>query len=219
MTGNRQKEIAKQDPTDFEDVRLRLARDLDWAEKAAAGDRVAFEEMYRCYQNRVYGLSLRLTGDAVEAEQLTQDTFVKAWFAIGGYRGRGQLGGWLGRVTTNLWRDRHRSRTRRRQLAADALVDKGTLPGEEPTASLSGAARSHPDGVVPLLTAVDLERCIARLPVGARRVYVLYEIEGYAHREIAELLGVAVGTVKAQLHRSRKLLRVMLTDGKETAHG
>ena len=196
-----------------------LARDTDWAERSAAGDRQAFEKIYRGYQNRVYGLSLRLTGDVVEAEQLTQDTFVKAWFAIGGYSGRGQLGGWLGRVATNLWRDRYRSRARRERLAVEAAADKGAAAGSEPTASLSGAARSQPDGVIPLLTAMDLERCIARLPDGGRAVYVFHEIEGYSHREIAELLNVAVGTVKAQLHRARRLLRVMLTEDEEVTNG
>ena len=196
-----------------------LARDVGRAERAAAGDRNAFEAIYRDYQNRLYGLSLRLTGDVVEAEQLTQDTFVKAWFAIGGYAGRGPLGGWLCRVATNLWRDRFRARNRRRKLALDAAAEKGTEIGAEPLATLSGAARSRPDGVIPLLTAVDLERCIARLPEGGRVVYVFHDIEGYTHREIAELLDVAVGTVKAQLHRARRLLRNMLTEDKEAAYG
>jgi len=196
-----------------------LARDLRWAELAAAGDRAAFEKIYRGYQNRVYGLCLRLTGDVVEAEQLTQDTFVKAWLAIAGYTGRGQMGGWLGRVATNLWRDRYRSRARRQQLAAEVALAMGATAGAEATATFSGAAQTQPEGVIPLLTALDLERCIARLPEGGRAVYVFHELEGYTHREIAELLDVAVGTVKAQLHRARRLLRKMLTEDKETAHG
>ncbi len=196
-----------------------LVRDAGWAERASAGDRKAFELIYRGYQNRLYGLSLRLTGDVGEAEQLTQDTFVKAWFAIGGYTGRGPLGGWLCRVATNLWRDRYRARNRRRKLVQEAAADKGAENGAEPMATLSGAPRSRPDGVIPLLMAVDLERCVARLPEGGRVVYVLYDIEGYTHREIAEMLDVAVGTVKAQLHRARRLLRNMLTEGREAAHG
>ena len=214
MTQSQNHNPNSRNPTDSDDVRALLARDVDWAEKAATGDRVAFEQIYRSYQNRVYGLSLRLTGDVVEAEELTQDTFVKAWFAIAGYTGRGQLGGWLGRVATNLWRDRYRSRARRERLAIDAAAEKGIETGLEPTATLSGAARSRPDSVIPLLTAMGLERCIARLPEGGRTVYVLHEIEGYTHREIAELLTVAVGTVKAQLHRARRLLRGMLTEEK-----
>ncbi|MDX2474821.1 MAG: sigma-70 family RNA polymerase sigma factor [Candidatus Krumholzibacteria bacterium] len=212
MTRNQNHSPTSRNPADSDDVRALLARDMEWAEKAATGDRCAFEQIYRNYQNRVYGLSLRLTCDVVEAEQLTQDTFVKAWFAIAGYTGRGQLGGWLGRVATNLWRDRYRSRARREQLVTDAATEKGIEAGVEPTATLSGAACSRPDSVIPLLTGMDLERCIARLPQGGRTVYVLHEIEGYTHREIAELLTVAVGTVKAQLHRARRLLRGMLTE-------
>lgn len=196
-----------------------LAQDLHWAELAAVGDRAAFEKIYRKHLNRIYGLSLRLTGEVGDAEQLTQDTFVKAWFAIGGYHGQGALGAWLGRVATNLWRDRFRSRARRERLAAEAAAEQGLAAGAEPTATLSGAARSRPDGVIPLLTAVDLERCTARLPEGGRLVYVLHDIEGYTHREIAELLDVAVGTVKSQLHRAHRLLRAMLTEEKEATHG
>ena len=219
MTPNSQSNPPRPNSGAAEPVGDVLVRDIGWAERAAAGDRRAFELIYRGYQNRLYGLSLRLTGDVLEAEQLTQDTFVKAWFAIGGYAGRGPLGGWLGRVATNLWRDRHRSRNRRRKLALEAAAEKGIEAGTEPLATLSGAARSRPDGVIPLLTAVDLERCIARLPEGGRVVYVFHDIEGYTHREIAELLDVAVGTVKAQLHRARRLLRNMLTEEKEATHG
>ncbi len=219
MTESRNKYPERQNAHDSTNAGDDLARDIRWAEKAAAGNRQAFENIYRSYQNRVYGLCLRLTGDVVEAEQLTQDTFVKAWLAIAGYTGRGHLGGWLGRVATNLWRDRYRSRQRREKLAAAAALEGGIEIGTEPTAALSGAARSQPNGVIPLLTAVDLERCIARLPEGGRVVYVFHEIEGYTHREIAELLDVAVGTVKAQLHRARRLLRDMLTEDKEAAHG
>ncbi len=196
-----------------------LARDASWAEKAASGDRQAFEQIYRCYQSRIYGLSLRLTGNVVDAEQLTQDTFVKAWFAIAGYTGRGQLGGWLGRVATNLWRDRYRSRARRQRLAVESAVEQGFDGSSEPTAALSGAAYAGIEEVIPLLTAMDLERCIARLPEGGRVVYVLHDVEGYTHREIAELLNLAVGTIKAQLHRARRLLRNMLTEDKEATHG
>jgi RNA polymerase sigma-70 factor (ECF subfamily) len=195
------------------------AQDIVWAERAAAGDRRAFELIYRKYQNRLYGTCLRLTCDAGQAEQLTQDTFVKAWFAIGGYTGSGSMGGWLGRVATNLWRDQYRAQVRRHRLALEAAEERGQTVGAEPAASLSGAAMARHDGVIPLLTAMDLERCIARLPEGGRVVYVCHDVEGYTHREIADLLNVAVGTVKAQLHRARRLLRKMLTEDREAAHG
>lgn len=180
-----------------------LAIDCSLADRAAEGDRAAFEEIYRRYVNRVYGLCLRLTTDVGEAENLTQDTFIKAWFAIAGYAGRGNLGGWLGRVAVNLWRDRFRATARRGRLMEEVAAEP----------------RQSRDGVVDLLTGLDLERCIARLPEGGRLVFVFHDVEGYTHREIAELLDLAVGTVKAQLHRARRLLRNMLAEDREAAHG
>jgi RNA polymerase sigma factor (sigma-70 family) len=182
-----------------------LRADLELAEKSAAGDREAFEELYRRNLRRVYGLCLHLTGDVPAAEILTQDTFVKAWTAIGGYSGRGDLGAWLGRIAVNLRRDEFRALARREKLHERVLSD----PELE---------RVQPDGVIPLLTALDLKRALTGLPEGARTVFVLYEMEGYSHKEIAGLLGVAVGTVKAQLHRARQLLRRLLTAEKGMGH-
>jgi len=191
--------------------------DLALCERAVAGDRLAFEEIYRRHADRIYGLSLRLTADRGEAEGLVQDTFVKAWFALAGYAGRGSLGGWLGRVAVNLWRDRFRARNRSERMLEEFAADAAAASPPAPAAA--GPDTVTGGGVIPLLTAVDLERAVARLPRGSRTVYVLHDIEGHTHREIAELLGVAVGTVKAHLHRARKLLRDMLNEGKEGAHG
>ena len=196
-----------------------LAIDCGLADRAADGDRAAFEEIYRRYVRRVYGLCLRLTTDVGEAETLTQDTFVKAWFAIAGYAGHGNLGGWLGRVAVNLWRDKFRASTRRGRLLAEMASDQLGDYGVATSAGLGGSRRPSGDGVIDLLTGLDLERCIARLPEGGRLVFVFHDVEGYTHREIAELLDLAVGTVKAQLHRARRLLRNMLAEDREAAHG
>jgi RNA polymerase sigma-70 factor (ECF subfamily) len=196
-----------------------LAIDCSLADRAADGDRAAFEEIYGRYVNRVYGLCLRLTTDVGEAEILTQDTFVKAWFAIAGYAGHGNLGGWLGRVAVNLWRDKFRAATRRERLLEEMTSDHLGDYGVATSADLAGAPRPNRDGVIDLLTGLDLERCIARLPEGGRLVFVFHDVEGYTHREIAELLDLAVGTVKAQLHRARRLLRNMLAEDREAAHG
>lgn len=188
--------------------------DLELVDRAVAGDRAAFEAIYRRHVDRVYGISLRLTADRVEAEELTQEAFVRAWTALGGYRGRGSLGGWLGRIAINRWKDRWRDRRVRDTISMheDDSNDLGDAAAPAGTGHLADAA------VIPLLTAMDLERCIAKLPQGARVVYVLHEIEGFAHHEIAEQLQVATGTVKAQLHRARRLLRVMLTENREKRH-
>jgi RNA polymerase sigma-70 factor (ECF subfamily) len=175
--------------------------DLDLAERSATGDRLAFETIYRRHVNRVYGLCLRLTADPVAADTLVQDTFIKAWTSMGGYTGRGNLGGWLARIAVNLQRDQFRQLARREKLAEES----GRLHQERQQDSGS---------VVPMLTAMDLDRGIARLPAGARTVFVLYEVEGYAQREIAALMNVATGTVKAQLHRARRLLRDILSENK-----
>jgi RNA polymerase sigma-70 factor (ECF subfamily) len=175
--------------------------DLDLAERSATGDRLAFETIYRRHVNRVYGLCLRLTADPVAADTLTQDTFIKAWTSMGGYTGRGNLGGWLARIAVNLQRDQFRQLARREKLAEES----GRLYEER---------QVHSGSVVPLLTAMDLDRGIAQLPAGARTVFVLSEVEGYAQREIAALMNVATGTVKAQLHRARRLLRDILSENK-----
>ena len=194
---------------------------------AQAGDQGAFEALYHANVNRVYGLCLRLTGDQNNAEVLTQDTFVRAWFALGGFGGTGRFDGWLSRIATNLWRDRFRTHRRRDQLlqklAEEGLTNSGgvpaqTGPGHE-GAEAGDAWLPARDPGWGLLTALDLERALEALPQGARTVFVLHDIEGYKHGEIAELLGVTTGTAKAQLHRARRLLRVLLAGDKEAAHG
>ena len=119
----------------------------------------------------------------------------------------------MGRVAVNLWRDRLR-----REKRGDRLTER--LATEAKAAAPSPAMPTRETGsVVSLLTAVDLERAIVRLPRGARTVYVLHDVEGYTHREIGEMIGIATGTVKAHLHRARRLLRNMLDDGREASHG
>ena len=146
--------------------------DLDLAARAATGDRGAFETIYHRHVNRIYGLCMRLTADVPAAELLTQDTFVRAWSAIGGYAGRGNLGGWLGRIAVNLNRDDFRRRANTDRMLAGAAQE---WQGPQTTDA----------SVTPLLTGMDLEKCIKRLPDGARMVFVLHAIEGYPHREIA----------------------------------
>jgi RNA polymerase sigma-70 factor (ECF subfamily) len=202
MTKPRHLRDDAQDPED----RILVARSVE-------GDRQAFEQLYRRHAARVHGLCLRLTADQVEAEILTQDTFVRAWSALAGFTGDGSLGGWLGRVAVNLWRDRLRRDKRSGRLSEQLATEaKAAVP--------SPATGHRDDGVVvDLLTVMDLERAVARLPRGARTVYVLHDVEGYTHREIGEMAGIATGTVKAHLHRARRLLRTMLDEGKEAAHG
>jgi RNA polymerase sigma-70 factor (ECF subfamily) len=164
-------------------------------ERAQNGDREAFEEIYRQQVGRVHALCWRLTGDADLAEELTQEAFVRAWRKLHLFGGRSALATWLHRLTVNVVMADHRVHgvRRRRQLRLEE-------------------ARSEPlanNGKVSDI-GLDLERAIAALPPRARSVFVLHDVEGYGHAEIAEIAGMAVGTSKAHLHRARDLLKKAL---------
>ena len=157
---------------------------------AQGGDIGAFEGLYRAHVGRVYAICLRMCGSAARAKELTQDVFVRAWERMGSFRGNSAFASWLHRVAVNVVLADARS-ARRREARLELVEDP---------AALKLPASSTPDGLL------DLETAIAGLPQRARMVFVLHEIEGYKHHEIAEQLGVAEGTVRAQLHRARRLL-------------
>jgi len=163
---------------------------------AAAGDRRAFERVYREHVGRVYSLCVRMTGERGVAEELTQDVFVRAWEKLALFRGESAFGTWLHRMTVNVVLNARKSEGRSRSRFEDDEEGDGidTLP-----------SRPHAPG-----DRMDLEAAIAKLPPGARRVFTLHDVEGYKHEEIAEMLGVTSGATKAQLHRARLLLREAL---------
>jgi RNA polymerase sigma-70 factor (ECF subfamily) len=160
--------------------------------RAQAGDRAAFDALYYRNVERVYAVCLRMSGDAGTAERLTQDAFVRAWQKLGSFRGDSAFSSWLHRLAVNVVLGE--GRRDRRRLARVENVERPE--GLE-------AAADGPD----VEAGMDLDRAIATLPKGARTVLVLHDIEGYKHEEIAAMLGTAVGTTKAQLHRARRLLR------------
>jgi RNA polymerase sigma-70 factor, ECF subfamily len=167
----------------------------DAVRAAQAGDPAAFRVLYDAHVGRVHALCLRLAGDRLLAEELTQDVFVRAWHQLGSYRGESAFSTWLHRVAINEVMGRFRSRGRRgRHESAEDLDLLDPVAG-----------RSAGPG-----PAIDLDQAIAGLPDGARRVFVLHDVEGYQHDEIAQMTGIAVGTSKAQLHRARRLLRERL---------
>ncbi len=185
---------------------------------AQAGDARAFEQIDRRYAGQVYGLCLRMVGDVTTAETLTQDVFVRAWGKLGSFEGRGAFGGWLRRLAANqVIEDRRRLARTRRWVDSNAEVE--TMDQGRTAATRAPNALSPVGGAVvrPRETeiAIDLERAIATLPPGARQVFVLHDISGYRYREIAEMLDVALGTVKAHLHRARSLLRKELQRSEE----
>jgi RNA polymerase sigma-70 factor (ECF subfamily) len=163
--------------------------------RAQEGDTHAFEAIYRRLVGRIYALCLRMSRDPQRAEELTQDVFVRAWERMGSFRGDSRFTTWLHRLAVNVVLQAGRAKGRRESrehLVAD--------PGEY----MARVVREMPG------TRVDIERAIAALPHGARTVLVLRDIEGYKYDEIAEIQGVALGTVKAQIHRARKMLREAL---------
>ena len=165
-----------------------------WVELAQAGDLSAFEELYRRHVGRVHALCLRMCGDAREAEELTQDAFVRAWQKLDSFRGSSAFASWLHRLTVNVVLGSWRRRGRHRERVVSIADLQNADPGHRPQPRL----------------AMDLESAIAGLPAGARTVFVLHDVEGYRHRDIAEMTGLAVGTSKTQLHRARRLLRKAL---------
>jgi len=163
---------------------------------AADGSSTAFEALYRRHVPRVYALCLRMTGHVAAAEDCTQDAFIQAWRALPRFETRSAFGTWLHRIAVNVVLQQ--SRRRRESLGSGDSVERevgDTLPdlgAEDPAAGR------------------DLESAIATLPPGARHVLVLVGVYGHSHEEAAQMLGIAVGTCKAQLHRARALLGARL---------
>lgn len=176
---------------------------IDWeaglVQRARGGDVRAFERLYRDHIGAVYGLCLRLTRDPAIAEDCAQEAFVNAWRALGRFETRSRFGTWLHRIAVNVVLSRRRKVT--------AQVESPPLPvnaDEEP---------AEPPGEWTLDTPVEvseIEAAIGALPDGARDALVLCGIYGYSHIEAGQMLGVAEGTCKAQLHRARALLRARL---------
>ena len=162
---------------------------------AASDDESAFEALYRTHAKRIYSLAYRFAGNAAEAEDLLQEIFLQAHRKLGGFRGEAALGTWLHRLAVNRCLDHVRSRAARQ----DAVTEP--LNANQPPPDRAGAGP---------ITHLDLERAIAQLPDGCRMAFVLHDVEGYGHREVAERLGIATGTSKSQVHKARLRLRRLL---------
>jgi RNA polymerase sigma-70 factor (ECF subfamily) len=177
----REKQRVKPDP-DADDVAL-----------AADGDTVAFERLYRSHVPRIHGLVLRMTHGDVAAD-LTQDVFIRAWQKLDTFQGRSTFGTWLYRVALNVVLA-HRaaaSREQSRYLDPENILER--VPAKAKSSDLK----------------IDFEEAVATLPGGARQVFVLHDVEGFKHEEIAEMMEISVGTSKSQLHRARMMLRGQL---------
>lgn len=160
--------------------------------RAQRGDMQAFERLYQQHGARVNALCRRLAVDAQRADELMQDVFVRAWEKLESFRGESSLDSWLHRVTVNVFLAADRSDKRRR--AHEDTVDDDRYELASATAPVDVGDR------------IDLERAIAALPQGARMAFVMHDIEGYSHEEIAAMSGIAAATVRVQLHRARRHL-------------
>jgi RNA polymerase sigma-70 factor (ECF subfamily) len=173
--------------------------DLDLAQASAAGNSDAFEQIYRRHFRRVYALCLRMLGDPTQAEDLTQDVFVNLFNKIGSFRGESAFTTWLHRMTVNQVLMFFRKASTRSELTTDE--------GETPVQIVRG---TEDPNAMPVVDRIALERAIAQLPPGYRTVFVLHDVEGHDHEEIANILEVSQGTSKSQLHKARLKLRTLL---------
>jgi RNA polymerase sigma-70 factor (ECF subfamily) len=164
------------------------------AARAASGDVQAYERLYRAHLARVYNLVRRMAGPG-EADELTQDVFVRAWQKLHLFRGDAAFSTWIHRVAVNVVLEWLRSRRHEkfRHQDPEAVFDVTAGRPDRPDAKL------------------DFEAALEQLPAGAREIFVLHDVEGHKHVEIADMLGISPGTSKAQLHRARLLMRRFLS--------
>jgi RNA polymerase sigma-70 factor, ECF subfamily len=172
--------------------------------RAQKGDRAVFEYLYRLHSRRVYALCLRMVGDTTEAEDLTQEAFLRLFCKIHTFRGESAFSTWLHRLAVNLVL----MYLRKKSLPA---VSIDATPDPDDDNSSPSIDIGAPDLLLEgSIDRINLERCIERLPVGYRTIFVLHDIQGYEHREIAEIMGRSVGDSKSQLHKARMRLRELL---------
>jgi RNA polymerase sigma-70 factor, ECF subfamily len=182
------------------------AEELALVERCRQGDLAAFEGIYKQHAGRLYSVACRMLGNPTDAEDLLQEVFLAAHRKLDSFRGESALGTWLYRLATNLCLDHLRSRAAKTGQLTGALDDE---PGLADTGSRRLAERT--------VEKMDLERALAQLPDGCRTAFVLHDVEGLEHREIAEALGIAEGTSKSQVHKARLRLRGLLAARRPTS--
>lgn len=178
--------------------------DLDLCRLAASGNLAAYEILYQRYHRRTYSLALRMTNSQTEAEDLTQEVFIQLYRKIGSFRGDSAFSTWLHRLTVNQVLMHFRRRSVKNERTSE--------DGEMPEQTVAGSTNPRKMQVI---DRIALKNAIAELPNGYRNVFILHDIEGYEHEEVARLLSISVGTSKSQLHKARLKLRGLLVKQKE----
>jgi RNA polymerase sigma-70 factor (ECF subfamily) len=180
------------------------APDLELCQLAAAGNLPAFELIYQRYHRRTYSLTMRMTNNTSEAEDLTQEVFIQLFRKAGSFRGDSAFSTWLHRLTVN----QVLMHFRRRSVKNEKVSDDGEMPEQ----TVHGTANPNK---MPVVDRIALKNAIAELPNGYRNVFVLHDVEGYEHEEVARMMGISVGTSKSQLHKARLKLRGLLIKQKD----
>lgn len=178
--------------------------DIELCKLAADGSLAAFEVIYQRYHRRTFSLTLRMTGNQTEAEDLTQEVFIQLFRKIGSFRGDSAFSTWLHRLTVNQVLMHFRKRSFKNEKTSE--------DGEMPEQTVTGSADP---GKMAVVDRIALKNAIAELPKGYKNVFVLHDIEGFEHEEVARMLGISVGTSKSQLHKARLKLRSLLIKQKE----
>ena len=176
--------------------------ELELIERAKQGDAEAFESLYNLHKRRVYSLCLRMTANTAAAEDLTQEAFLQLFRKIGTFRGESAFSTWLHRMAVNVVL----MQLRKKGLPVVPLDDTVETEDEIPRKELGGPDRNLAGSI----DRLQLQRAVDDLPPGYRSIFVLHDVEGYEHNEIAEIVGCSVGNSKSQLHKARLKLRELL---------
>jgi len=192
---------AKTEATPVSDQASTLVSDQALAVAAAKGEMAAFEELYKRHNRRVFSVCLRMTHNVSEAEDLAQEAFIQLFRKIGSFRGESAFTTWLHRLTVNQVLMHFRKKS--------VKLERTTQEGDTPEQVVRGTQNPN---TMPVVDRIALDRAIAQLPPGYREVFMLHDVEGHDHEEVAQMLGVATGTSKSQLHKARMKLRRLLSE-------
>ena len=180
------------------------ATDYELTQAASRGEMPAFEELYSRHSRRVYTLCMRMTANTAEAEDLAQEVFIQLYRKAGSFRGESAFTTWLHRLTVNQVLMHFRRR--------GVKMEQVTEDGESPQQVVAGTENPSQ---MPVVDRIALDKAVSQLPPGYRAVFVLHDVEGHEHEEVARLLGCSVGTSKSQLHKARMKLRQLLRQQNE----
>ena len=174
---------------------------------ALSGEKMSgFDELYRKHYRRVYSICLRMTGNVAEAEDLTQEVFIQLHRKLGSFRGESAFTTWLHRLTVN----QVLMHFRKRSVKSELTTDDGEIPDSIDPDTINPEA-------MPIVDRISIETAISQLPPGYRTAFILHDVEGYEHEEIAKILGCSPGTSKSQLHKARLKLRRLIQQRAEAA--